>query len=100
MIADELNINECMVHQVVTQALNMRKACAKMVKKNLKNQKAGRNEVSAEMLEQLETEPDFLIRVKTGDESRFFEYLPETKRHSEEWNTPQSPRQKKARMNK
>jgi hypothetical protein len=40
--------------------------------------------VSAEMLEQLETEPDFLKWVITGDESCFFEYDPETKRQSEE----------------
>jgi hypothetical protein len=52
------------------------------------------------MLEQLETEPDFLNRVITGDESSFFEYDPETKRQSEEWHTPHSPRQKEARMSK
>jgi hypothetical protein len=42
-----------------------------MVPKKLNNdgKKAGRNEVSAEMLERLETEPDFLSRVMTGDES-------------------------------
>jgi hypothetical protein len=40
MIADELNINECTVHQIVTQDLNMRKVCAEMVPKNLNgNQK-------------------------------------------------------------
>jgi hypothetical protein len=58
------------------------------------NQKAGRNEVSADMLEQPETEPDSHTRVITGDEIWFFEYYPETKKQSEEWNTPQSPRQK------
>jgi hypothetical protein len=50
------------------------------------------NEVSAETIEQLETEPDFLNRVITGDESLFFEYDAETKRHNEEWHRPQSPR--------
>jgi hypothetical protein len=69
--------------------------------KNLNDdQKARRNEVSVEMLERLETESDFLNRVITGDESWFSEYGPETKRQSEEWHTPQSPRQKKARMSK
>jgi hypothetical protein len=59
IIADELNINEYMVHPIVTQDLNMRKVCAKMVPKNLNDdQKVRRNEVSAEMLERLETEPD------------------------------------------
>jgi ribosomal protein S25 len=34
MIADELNINECMVRQIVTKDLNVRKLFAKMVPKN------------------------------------------------------------------
>jgi hypothetical protein len=97
MIADELNINECTVHRTVTQDLKMRKVGAKMVPKNLNdNQKGRRNEVSAEMLERRETEPDFLNRVITVYESWFFEYDPETKRQSEEM----SPRQKQARMSK
>jgi hypothetical protein len=79
MIADELKINECTARQIVTQDLNMGTMCAKMVPKNLRDdQKAGRNEVSAEMLERPETKPDFLNRVITGDESWFFEYDPET----------------------
>jgi hypothetical protein len=45
---------------IVTQDLNMRKVCAKMVPKNIDDQKACRNEVLAEMLERLETGPDFL----------------------------------------
>jgi hypothetical protein len=36
--------------------------------------------VSAEMLEQLETEPHLLNWVTTGDEKWFFECDPETKR--------------------
>jgi hypothetical protein len=35
MIADELNIDECMVHQIVIQDSNMRKVCAKMVPKEI-----------------------------------------------------------------
>jgi hypothetical protein len=64
------------------------------------DEEAGRNEVSVEMLERLETEPAFLIRVITGGESWFLEYDPETKRQSEEWLTSQSPRQKKAHTSK
>jgi hypothetical protein len=33
IIADKLNTNECTIHQIVTQDLNMRKVCAKMVPK-------------------------------------------------------------------
>jgi Skp family chaperone for outer membrane proteins len=75
--------------------------CAKTVPTNFNNDhKERQNEVSAEMLERLETEQDFLNQAITGDERRFFEYDPKTKRQSEEWHTSQSPRQKKARINK
>jgi histone-lysine N-methyltransferase SETMAR len=92
IITDELNINECTVHQIFTQDFNTRKVCANMVPKNVNdNQKARRKEVSAVMLQWVENEPDVLNQVVTGDESWFFEYDPETKRQSEEWHTPQSP---------
>jgi hypothetical protein len=76
MTTDEFYINECTVHQIVIQNLNMIKMCAKMVPKKLKgDQRARRNEVSAGILEQLETQRDFLNRVMTSDESLFvFEY--------------------------
>jgi hypothetical protein len=73
MFADELNINESTVHQIVTQDFNVRKMCAKMVPENLNdNQKARGIEVSAGKFQRLETEPDFLNRVMTGEESFFF----------------------------
>jgi hypothetical protein len=56
----------------------------------LDNQKADQKEVLTEILEQLETELHFLTRVIVGDESWFSKYDPETKRKSEEWNTPVS----------
>jgi hypothetical protein len=89
MTADELN--ECTVHQTFTQDFNTKKVCAKMLPKHLNDyQKAGRNEVSTEMLEWTKSGSDFLNRVITGDESWFFEYGPEAKRQSEEWHTPVS----------
>jgi hypothetical protein len=35
IVADELNINECTVHRIVTRDLNMRKVCSKMVPKKI-----------------------------------------------------------------
>jgi hypothetical protein len=47
----------------------MRTACAKLFPENLNDyQNASRKEVSAEMPERLETEPDFLNGAITGDE--------------------------------
>ena len=79
----------------------MRKACTKMVPKNLKtDQKANRRDVCLDLLDCLERKPEFFSRVITGDESWILEYDPETKHRSREWHTANSPRPKKARMSK
>jgi hypothetical protein len=71
MNADELN--GCTDYQIVSQDLIIGKMCTKMVPKNLnENLKVYQNHISAEKLEWLETEPDFLNWVITGDESWFF----------------------------
>ena len=49
-------------------------------------------------MEQLETEPNLLKRVVTGNESWIFEYDPLTKRQSLEWKSALSPRPKKMRL--
>jgi len=43
-------------------------------------QKANRLEICQDLLGRLETEPNFLDKVITGDESWVFDYDPETKR--------------------
>ena len=62
----------------------------------------GQNErpvqVCQDILEQLETEPNLLKRVVTGDELWIVEYNPLTKRQSVEWKSALSPRRKKARV--
>ena len=99
MISSDLNLNRFTAHQILTQDLNMRKVCAKMVPKNsTTEQKANRRDVC--LLDRPEREPEFFSRFITGDESWILEYDPETKRQSREWHTANSPRPKKARMSK
>jgi len=101
MISSELNLNRFTIHQILTQDLDMRKVCTKMVPKNLTTeQKANRRDVCLDLLDCLEREPEFFSRVITGDESWILEYNPETKRQSQEWHTANSPNPKKARMSK
>ena len=86
MIADEVNVNQEAVRRILSEELGMRKICAKMVPRNLtQQQRDARVSVSAELLEQVEADPDLVERVITGDESWFFQYDPETKRQSLEW---------------
>ncbi|XP_026816229.1 protein GVQW3-like [Rhopalosiphum maidis] len=96
MIGEQLGLTHTTVHQILTNDLEMRKICAKMVPKILsQDQKDNRRDRCLDFLEQIENEPSFLKRVITGDESWIFEYDPETKRQSQEWHTSASPRQKK-----
>jgi histone-lysine N-methyltransferase SETMAR len=101
MIAEELNVDKETVRQILTENLKMKKACAKMVPKNLsEDQKLNREEMCQNVLEKIEEDPDFLNSVVTCDETWFFQYDPETKRQSVQWKTTHSPRPKNARMSK
>lgn len=100
-IADILHMSTFTVHGIVTEDLQMRKVCAKLVPKVLtEDQKELRVSRCQELLDLIQNEPDFLNSVVTGDKSWMFEYNPETKRQSSEWHTTSSPRPKKARMSK
>jgi len=98
MIASELNLNHTTAHQNLTQELAMRKLCAKNNPKNLTiEQKDNRKDVCLHFLERIQSDRNFLKNVITGDETWIFEYDPETKRQSKEWQTFASQRPKKKR---
>ena len=70
MIAEELCINKDTVWSIITENLEIRKVCAKMVPKLLsEDQKQQRVIVCQDIIERLEDDPDLLGRVITGDES-------------------------------
>ena len=76
----------------------MRKICAKMVSRLLNDeQKECRVQICQNILKELETEPDMLSRVVTGDESWIFEYNPFTKRQSLELKSASSPRKQESK---
>lgn len=56
--------------------------------------------ICSDTLKNIESDPNFLERVITCDESWFFTYDPETKRQSMHWKSSNSPKQKIARMSK
>ena len=99
MIADGLGMNSERVWRISTKDLGMRKTCAKIVPRLLnEGQKELHVRVCQDIFEQLETEPNSLKRVVTGDESWIFEYDSLTKRQSLECKTTLSPRPKRVRM--
>ena len=74
VIADELGMNGERVWRIIMEDVGMRKICAKMASRLLnKGQKKWHVQVCHISLRPLETEPNLLKTVLTGNESRIFE---------------------------
>ena len=77
----------------------MRRVAAKFVPRLLtQDQKNTRLTLCQELKNQIQSDPNVLSKVITGDESWCYWYDPETKQASSQWKTPTSPRPTKARQ--
>jgi len=97
-IAEQVNIGRETVRKILTEDLDMRKVCAKMVQKELPEEPKQRRVTICQDL--LERQDDILGHVITGDETWVYQYDPERKRQSAQWKTANSPRPKKFRQSK
>ncbi|GFT67060.1 histone-lysine n-methyltransferase setmar-like protein [Nephila pilipes] len=80
------------IHYIITEKLKMCKICAKLLSKVLTHEHKGlRLANSQEMLNHFTSDPSFLKRVVTRNESLMLQYDPETKRQGAEWYTRNSP---------
>jgi len=87
-IAEQVNIDREIVRKILTEDLDMRKVCAKMVPKELtKEQKQRRVTICHDLLER---QDDILGHVITGDETWVYQYDPETKQQSAQRKTANS----------
>jgi len=91
-IAEQVNINRETVRKILTEDLDMRKVCAKMVPKELTKEQTQRRVTICQDL--LERQDHILGYVITGDETWVYQYDPEMKRQSAHWKTANSPLQK------
>jgi len=100
-VAELINIDKETVRRILHNNFNMKKECSKMVPRLLTpEQKEIRMNICADILQNIEKDPNILQNVITSDESCFFQYDPESKHQSMRWKSPSSPRQKKARQSK
>jgi len=76
-IAEQVNMDREAVREILTEDLDMRKVWAKMVPKELTEEQKQRSVTTCQDL--LERQDDILGRVITGDETRVYQYDPETK---------------------
>jgi len=79
----------------------MKKVCSRLVLRLLTpEQKEMRMYICADILQNIENDPNFLENVITYDESWFFQYDLESKSQSMHGKSPSSRRQKKAQQSK
>ena len=101
MIASWLDLKKDSVWKTIAEDLGMWKVCAKMVPRLLNDDQTERlMQVCQDIIERLQTKPDLLRSVITGDETWISEYDPENKHQSCQWKSLMSPRPKKARPSK
>ena len=86
-----MNSDRETVRKILTEDLDMRTVCAKMVPKELTEEQK-QSQICQDLLER---QDDILGRVITGDETWVYQYDPETKRQSAQWKTANSQRPKK-----
>ncbi|XP_053957099.1 uncharacterized protein LOC128862448 [Anastrepha ludens] len=92
-IAEEVDIITFSAQFIVTEDLVIKRVAAKFVPKLLTvEQKELRVEVSQDMLDSINSDPDFMNTIITGDESWVYRYDPETKMQSSQWKHSTSPR--------
>ena len=100
-ISAQFDVSLETVHTIICEELKMRKICAKVVPRVLReDQKERRCHDSREMVELINSDSALLDALVTCDESWIYCYDPETKRQSSQWKHAGSPRPKKARQSK
>ena len=98
-IVAEVGISTGSVHSILTKDLNVRGVSAKFVPKLLTKQRMDFwKEISDDMLDLANHDPDFIKTIITGDKAWIYGYNQETKFQSSQWKHPESPWPKNARQ--
>ena len=96
-IVVKVEISTGSAHSILTEDLNLQRVSTKFVPKLLmEQQKKLQKEISEDMLNLANHDPEFIKTIITGDETWVYGYDPETKFQSSQWKHPESPWPKKA----
>ena len=88
-ISEATGVSWSSCQRILTVDLNMRRVAAKFVPRLLSHdQKHTRLTLCQELKNEIESDPNFLSKVITGDESWCYGYDPATKQASSQWKTP------------
>ena len=88
-IAEELNIAYGSAQDILFNDLGFRRVAAQLVPKDLNcMQKRDRVDVAKDMLSKVDSDPSFIKRIITGDETWIYEYDTHSRRQANEWRSP------------
>ncbi|XP_018307965.1 uncharacterized protein [Mycetomoellerius zeteki] len=94
----DLNIAYGSVQDIVVNDLGLRRVAAKLVPKELNfMQKRDCVDIAKDMISKAESDPTFIKRIITGDETWVYEYDTQSRHQASEWRAPNEPRPKKPR---
>lgn len=85
-IATELSVSHESIRTILTNNLGMKHVAARLVPKDLNFfQKLNRMRVAEDMLERVNSDPTFMKRFVTGDETWVYEFDMQTSQQASEW---------------
>ena len=97
-IAEELNIAYGSARDILVNDLGHRRVAAKLVPKDLNfMQKRDCVDVAKDMLSKVDSDPSFIKRIITSNETWIYEYDTHSRHQASEWRSPNEPRPKKPR---
>ncbi|UYV80548.1 hypothetical protein LAZ67_19000537, partial [Cordylochernes scorpioides] len=97
----ETGLSVGLCHQIVTKDSDMIRTSSKFVPRILtEEQKEVRMDVCKNKFEMTRTDPEWMQKIITGNETWVYQYDPETKRQSSQWIERGEPKPKKARFTK
>lgn len=99
--AAEISVSHESIRTILNDCLGMKRVAARLVPKDLNFlQKLNRVRVAEDMLERVNSDPTFIKRIVTGDETWVYEFDMQTSQQASEWRLPTEPKPKKARQSR
>ncbi|XP_011053283.1 PREDICTED: uncharacterized protein LOC105145454, partial [Acromyrmex echinatior] len=100
-IAAELTVSHESIRTILRDCLGMKRVAARLVPKDLNFlQKLNRVKVAEDMLEQVNSDPTFIKRIITGDETWVYEFDMQISQQASEWRLPTELKPKKSRQSR
>ncbi|UYV69539.1 hypothetical protein LAZ67_6003926 [Cordylochernes scorpioides] len=99
-LSSETGLSVGLCHQIVTKDLDMIRTSSKFFPRILTEEQKVRMDVCKNMVEMTRTDPEWMQKIITGEETWVYQYDLETKRQSSQWIERGEPKPKKARFTK